>query len=139
MQILLLDEATSALDSGSERVVQEALDRARQGRTTIVIAHRLSTIRDADQICVMVKGKLVEQGTHASLVAKGELYASLVATQQVSINGSEQSAAASTANLDEKKGDDADEELKKKVAAGVALAPAAKDVRRSTHILDNKI
>lgn len=139
MQILLLDEATSALDSGSERVVQEALDRARQGRTTIVIAHRLSTIRDADQICVMVKGKLVEQGTHASLVAKGELYASLVATQQVSINGSEQSAAASTADLDEKKGDDADEELKKKVAAGVALAPAAKDVRRSTHTLDNKI
>ena len=82
-RILLLDEATSALDSESERVVQEALDKARRGRTSIVIAHRLSTIRNADCIVVMTKGKLLEMGTHSELLAKGGLYAQLHNLQQL--------------------------------------------------------
>ena len=79
--LLLLDEATSALDAHSERMVQAALNRAMQDRTTLVIAHRLSTVQQADVIWVMERGALVEQGTHAELLAKGGLYASLAALQ----------------------------------------------------------
>ncbi|KAK0358290.1 hypothetical protein LTR94_035993, partial [Friedmanniomyces endolithicus] len=68
--ILLLDEATSALDAESEKLVQDALGRLMQGRTTIVIAHRLATVRAADRILVMDEGRIVEQGDHAALVAK---------------------------------------------------------------------
>ena len=68
--MLLLDEATSALDTESERVVQEALDKLMMGRTSIVVAHRLSTVKDADQIAVMRRGEVVEQGTHADLLQK---------------------------------------------------------------------
>jgi len=75
--ILLLDEATSALDAESERQVQEALRGLMQGRTTLVIAHRLSTVQDADQIHVLDGGRLVESGTHRSLLAAGGLYARL--------------------------------------------------------------
>ena len=79
--ILLLDEATSALDAENERLVQQALERAMTGRTTIVIAHRLATVLRADRIVVLDDGKVVEEGTHAELVAKGGLYARLAELQ----------------------------------------------------------
>ncbi|MER9525395.1 ABC transporter transmembrane domain-containing protein [Mesorhizobium sp. M0292] len=79
--ILLLDEATSALDAESETLVQTALERLMQGRTTIVIAHRLATVLKADRILVMDGGRIVEEGTHQSLVAKGGIYARLAKLQ----------------------------------------------------------
>jgi ATP-binding cassette, subfamily B, bacterial len=79
--LLLLDEATSALDAESERLVQDALDRLMEHRTTIVIAHRLATVRAADRIVVMDQGEIVEEGTHATLTARGGLYARLARLQ----------------------------------------------------------
>lgn len=81
--ILILDEATSALDSESELAVQEALERLMKSRTTLVIAHRLSTIRNADLICVVHEGEIVERGTHQQLLALGGHYARLVQMQKV--------------------------------------------------------
>lgn len=81
-----MDEATSALDSESEKVVQKALDVAAKGRTTLAIAHRLSTIQHADVIFVIKDGKVAEQGTHQELLAKNEIYFSMVQDQHLGAN-----------------------------------------------------
>jgi ATP-binding cassette subfamily B protein len=80
-RILVLDEATSHLDSQSEALIQAALEKVMQGRTSVVIAHRLSTILKADLILVMNRGQVVERGTHAELLAQGGLYTELYHTQ----------------------------------------------------------
>ena len=80
-KILLLDEATSALDTENEKMVQEALENVKEGRTIIIIAHRLSTIRTADIIVSMKDGMVMEQGTHSELMEKQGLYSNLVAAQ----------------------------------------------------------
>ncbi|TPX38280.1 S-methyl-5-thioribose-1-phosphate isomerase [Synchytrium microbalum] len=93
--ILLLDEATSALDTNSERVVQDALDRAAIGRTTVVIAHRLSTIRNAHKIVVMARGEIVETGTHDSLLSiENGAYVRLVEAQQLAAEEAKKKEAA---------------------------------------------
>ncbi|RGP59629.1 hypothetical protein FLONG3_11145 [Fusarium longipes] len=85
-KVLLLDEATSALDPHAESVVQQALDKASEGRTTIVIAHKLATIRKADNIVVMSKGSIIEQGSHDFLIAQGGAYAKLVKIQNLAVD-----------------------------------------------------
>ncbi|KAL1642058.1 hypothetical protein SLS58_005646 [Diplodia intermedia] len=108
-KILLLDEATSALDTKSEGVVQAALDRAAQGRTTIVIAHRLSTIKTADKIVVMSQGRIVEQGNHNELLEKKAAYYNLVEAQRI--------AAASEKIEEEAEPTETDDEQLKRVAS----------------------
>ncbi|KAI7554832.1 ATP-binding cassette multidrug transport protein [Hortaea werneckii] len=84
-KVLLLDEATSALDPHAEAIVQKALDKASKNRTTIVIAHKLKTIQAADNIVVMAKGRIIEQGQHAELIARGAAYSNLVRAQDLSL------------------------------------------------------
>lgn len=102
-RVLLLDEATSALDTQSEGVVQDALDRAAHGRTTITIAHRLSTIKNADNIVVMKEGRIVEQGRHNDLVDLGGVYAGLVHTQRIHANETKRAVHEEPVEMDDEK------------------------------------
>jgi ATP-binding cassette subfamily B protein len=88
-RILVLDEATSSLDVGTEALIQDALEHLLQNRTAIIIAHRLSTIRNVERILVLQRGKLVESGTHQSLLGQEGLYASLYKLQMLSNNRSD--------------------------------------------------
>jgi subfamily B ATP-binding cassette protein MsbA len=81
--IMILDEATSALDTESEKLVQDAIEKMMENRTSLVIAHRLSTIKNADLIVVMKKGEIVEQGTHDELLTLNGTYTNLVTLQQL--------------------------------------------------------
>ncbi|PFH56359.1 hypothetical protein XA68_16620 [Ophiocordyceps unilateralis] len=103
-KILILDEATSAIDVRSESIVQAALDRAAKGRTTITIAHRLSTVKKADRIVVLKRGKIMESGTHQTLMARdGGVYAGLVNAQALSLGGG---STEETSDDDNAKDDD---------------------------------
>ena len=136
-RILLLDEATSALDTQSEGIVQDALDKASKGRTTITIAHRLSTIRDADLILVMGGGEILEQGTHYSLLAnENGPYAQLVFNQK--LNTEAQEIAAGPSDSDEAlvkspPGSPMDEKMPNltRAATGRSLASAAMEANRA--------
>ena len=79
--ILILDEATSALDAESEALVQQALERLMQNRTSLVIAHRLSTVRNADRVCVLDAGRVIENGTHSELIERDGVYRRLIRHQ----------------------------------------------------------
>ena len=114
-KILLLDEATSALDTKSEGVVQHALEVAAKGRTTIVIAHRLSTIRDADNIVVMQKGRIVEEGTHDELLERRQAYYNLVSAQRIGEKEELEEA------MKEANGSDEDLARKQSTASGTSL------------------
>jgi ABC-type multidrug transport system fused ATPase/permease subunit len=88
-RILILDEATASVDTLTEALIQEAMLRLLAGRTSIVIAHRLSTVRTADLICVLQNGRIVERGRHEELLARGGLYAGLVARQYLDAGATE--------------------------------------------------
>ncbi|EJP62955.1 ABC transporter [Beauveria bassiana ARSEF 2860] len=124
-KVLLLDEATSALDPHAEGVVQQALDRASKGRTTITIAHKLATIRKADNIVVMAKGRIVEQGTHELLLAAGGVYANLVSIQNLAVT-----AAADS--------DDDDEKSDKTAQESDALDPADLQQTLTRHATEDR-
>ncbi|KAI0465703.1 ABC transporter, partial [Xylaria cf. heliscus] len=96
-RVLLLDEATSALDPHAEEIVQKALDNASKGRTTVTIAHKLATIRNAENIVVMQKGKIVEQGTHALLISMNGAYARLVHAQDLAVRDKHEESSDSDA------------------------------------------
>ena len=135
-KILLLDEATSALDTKSEGVVQAALDVAAQGRTTIVIAHRLSTIKTADNIVVMSRGRIVEQGSHDELLEKKTAYYNLVEAQRISAANEEKQLEENANLIDE-------EEFEKstsleKVASRQKLERLATNKSVSSAVLEKK-
>ena len=96
--ILVLDEALSSVDAQNEAVIQEALSRLMEGRTTLIIAHRLSSVIDAHRILVLDQGEIVESGSHAELLRANGVYAELMAGQQHSSDGDSRPQAASAAN-----------------------------------------
>ncbi|RSL85445.1 hypothetical protein CEP51_003318 [Fusarium floridanum] len=98
-KVLLLDEATSALDPYAESIVQQALDKASKGRTTIVIAHKLATIQKADNIVVMTNGRIVEQGTHESLLQTDGVYSRLVKIQDLAVDDDESVSSTDETNV----------------------------------------
>lgn len=119
-KILILDEATSAIDVRSEKIIQAALDRVSKGRTTITIAHRLSTIAKADKIVVLQKGKLMEQGTHESLLSNEEgVYSGLVRAQRLTL-GREEEADDSDA-LEDKEAEEIQAILSREKSASKAI------------------
>ncbi|KAK0187916.1 P-loop containing nucleoside triphosphate hydrolase protein [Armillaria mellea] len=135
-RILLLDEATSALDTQSEGIVQDALDKAAAGRTTITIAHRLSTIKDADVIFVMGDGLVVEQGTHQELLHKeGGAYARLVQAQRLRESDE---VTAVTAGDDEDDEDDAPKDMEKAAREEVPLGRRNTGQSLASQILEQK-
>src|SRR4051812_46509999 len=101
-KILLLDEATSALDPTAEKVVQDALNNVSRDRTTLVIAHKLATIKAADNIAVISKGTVVEQGTHSELMQKQGRYAALVSAQDLGDEDEDRTADPKTTEFPEK-------------------------------------
>lgn len=115
-RVLLLDEATSALDPHAEGIVQQALDQASAGRTTIVIAHKLATVRNAHNIVVMSKGEIIEQGTHNHLIALKGAYSRLVTIQQLTVDSEDPSEGTSVEAMDEKSSKDGDYEEKETLA-----------------------
>jgi len=137
--VLLLDEATSALDTVSERVVQEALDTASHGRTTLTIAHRLSTVIGADVIHVVDAGRIVESGTHDELVAAGGLYAELAAQQLATTRILAGEDRVPPADHPERRADRAPAEPARDAFAADALALAAADPARDDPAADGPV
>jgi len=141
-RILLLDEATSALDTQSEGIVQDALDKASKGRTTITIAHRLSTIRDADLILVMGGGEILEQGTHSSLLAnENGPYAQLVSTQKLNVDAQENAVGPSDSDealVRSPPGSPMDEKMPNlaRATTGRSLASAAMEASRAERVTE---
>jgi ATP-binding cassette subfamily B (MDR/TAP) protein 1 len=111
-KILILDEATSALDNESEAIVQAALEKASEGRTTIIVAHRLTTILNAHKIFALENGKLSESGTHAELMSKKGVYYNLVIRQQLGLNGTAQKIKEFTAESNQIEQESNSSELK---------------------------
>jgi ATP-binding cassette, subfamily B (MDR/TAP), member 1 len=135
-KVLLLDEATSALDPHAEGIVQQALDKAAEGRTTVVIAHKLATIRKADNIVVMHGGHIHEQGTHESLIAKNGAYARLVQIQSLSIgNGDPEAGVEEDPNSDEDKAEP--EHLSKPLTRYTSSVQARMEVQKEHDNYDN--
>jgi ATP-binding cassette, subfamily B, bacterial len=137
--VLLLDEATSALDTVSERVVQEALETAAKGRTTLSIAHRLSTVIGADMIHVLDAGRIVESGTHSELIALGGLYAELAAQQLAAsriLETEEKDAAGVPAALPDRRADRAPEDALAAAAVATGAVATAAGARSWTPLDD---
>jgi ATP-binding cassette subfamily B (MDR/TAP) protein 1 len=130
-RILLLDEATSALDSASESIVQQAIEKASKGRTTIVIAHRLSTVRQADNIIVLSDGEIVEQGTYAGLMDQGGLFRRLVQAQELNVDGSHPGDVVEAEDESSALGDEKDHQGLYDVEKSPATSPAEPAPSRS--------
>ncbi|KAI6239497.1 Multidrug resistance protein 1A [Aphelenchoides fujianensis] len=129
--ILLLDEATSALDTESEGIVQQALDKAQEGRTTLIVAHRLSTIKNVDKILVFKEGNIVESGTHAELIEARGLFYEMVETQQIHQQAqAEESLSAIRENSNEDRSDASGEQADTEAPAD--STPLMSPLRRQT-------